>query len=143
MAKILFLCDKYELNAERRGYSRAFAKHGEVICWGPATRKARGSDPKDDLLRFLDQFSEKSKLILHPEASPFTPWGLTQVGIPTACFQIDVFGFTRHRIFWSMLFDYACVLEPGYEKVFQEGGHPRPVFLRRDVAVYNRTGGEK
>ena len=122
MAKVLFLCEPNELDKERQGYSRAFAKHGEVICWG----RSRGNN----LLHFLESLQEKPDLILHPDASlPFLPWGMTQVEIPTVCFQIDEFDSAESRIRWSMLFDYACVFHVGYDKVFQKGGHPQAVLL--------------
>jgi hypothetical protein len=46
------------------------------------------------------------------------------VGIPTACFQVDTYAYTRRRIAWSMLFDHVCVFHPGYDVEFRKAGHP-------------------
>jgi hypothetical protein len=68
---------------------------------------------------------EKPALIWHPEADvPFLPWGLANLDVPTACFQVDTYAYTRQRILWSTLFDLVLVFHPGYEVAFREAGHP-------------------
>jgi hypothetical protein len=67
---------------------------------------------------------ERPSLILHPELDfPLLPQGLTELNIPTACFQIDTYAFTKHRIRWSMLFDHPIVFHPGCQEQFQRAGH--------------------
>lgn len=131
---ILFLCDENELTQERKGYARAFRKYEDVICCGSLSCNARYCDKNGDLIAFLERNSFKPKLILHPEAySPFLPWGLSQVNIPTACFHIDTYVYTRRRMRWSMLFDYTLIFHPDFYKVFQQAGHPRPIVLPHAV----------
>jgi hypothetical protein len=57
------------------------------------------------------------------------PLGLTKVNIPTACFQIDTYAYTRRRIAWSMLFDLVFVFHPGYDTKFRAAGHPGAHFI--------------
>lgn len=84
-----------------------------------------------DLQDCLRLCPEPPSLILQPEADvPYLPWGLANVNIPTACFQVDTYSYLRHRIRWSMLFDEAIVFHPGYDRLFQRAGHPGAwVFL--------------
>jgi hypothetical protein len=57
------------------------------------------------------------------------PLGLTKVNIPTACFQVDTYAYTRSRISWSMLFDLVFVFHPGYDTEFRTAGHPGAHFI--------------
>lgn len=143
---ILFLCDKNELNILQQGYASAFTKYGEVICWGPLSSNAQYCDKNVDLIAFLEHNSLKPKLILYPEAfSPFLPWGLSQVNIPTACFHIDTYAYTRRRMRWSMLFDYAFVFNSGFDEIFRQAGHPRPIVLPHavDKILFQEVSGER
>jgi hypothetical protein len=72
-------------------------------------------------------------LATQPEASPRLPQGLVESSIPTGCFQIDTYSGTEKRISWSMLYDYAFVFHPGYDRLFQQAGHPRAVCLPHAV----------
>jgi hypothetical protein len=49
--------------------------------------------------------------------------------MPTACFQIDTYAYTRKRIAWSMLFDLVFVFHPGYDTKFRAAGHPGARFI--------------
>jgi spore maturation protein CgeB len=143
---ILFLCDTNELNVIQQGYATAFRKLGEVICWGPLSSNARYCDNSGDLIAFLERAQFKPKLILHPEAySPFLPWGLSQVDIPSACFQIDAYFYTRRRIRWSMLFDYCFVFHQCFYEAFRRAGHPRTVVLTHaiDKALFEEVSNER
>jgi hypothetical protein len=87
-----------------------------------------------DLQECLRLCPERPSLILHPEAaSPYLPWGLSEVDIPTACFQVDTYAYTKRRIAWSMLFDHVFALHPGYDAEFRKAGHPGAHFLPHAV----------
>jgi hypothetical protein len=93
-----------------------------------------------DILRLCP---ERPSLILHPESDmPYLPWGLTNVDISTACFQVDTYAFTGRRIAWSMLFDQAIVFHPGYEMQFQKAGHPGACFFAHAVEAELYSGEE-
>ena len=64
---------------------------------------------------------------------PFLPWGVATVNIPTACFQVDTYVYTRRRISWSMLFDLVFVFHPGYDVTFRKAGHPGAHFMPHAV----------
>jgi hypothetical protein len=70
------------------------------------------------------------------------PWGLTKVNIPTACFQIDTYTYTRKRIAWSMLFDLVFVFHPGYDTEFRTAGHPGAHFIPHAIEP-SLFGGEE
>lgn len=83
-----------------------------------------------DIRRLLDQCPGRPSLIVRLETDfPLLPWGLTEVDIPTACFQTDTYAFTQHRVRWSLLFDYTVLFHPGFEDRFRQAGHARPVTL--------------
>jgi len=119
---ILFLCHGGYLCREQLGYVRAFMRHGARLAFVPDGFPANG-----DLNQLLRQCPEKPFLILHPELQPVLPIGLTDVSIPTACFQIDTYTYTGRRIKWSMLFDYSLLFHSGFEDEFRDAGHPRPL----------------
>jgi spore maturation protein CgeB len=67
------------------------------------------------------------------------PWGLTEVDIPTGCFQIDTFAYTRRRISWSMVFDLVFVFHPGYDAEFRKAGHPQAHLIPHaiDASIFS------
>jgi hypothetical protein len=122
---ILFLCRIQDLNRERFGYAKAFRKRKINLVCVPDNFPVDG-----DLRALLDRYPDTPSLIIQPETVfPILPWGLTETLIPTACFQIDVYAYTRHRIRWSMLFDYAILFHPCFDEHFRQAGHPKPLTL--------------
>jgi hypothetical protein len=99
-----------------------------------------------DLELLLERCPDEPSLIIQPEAVfPILPWGLTEISIPTACFQIDVYAYTRHRIRWSMLFDYAILFHPGFDEQFRQTGHPKPLTLPHavDAEIFEKSERER
>ena len=89
-----------------------------------------------DIKQLLRKASERGKIpdvIVHEIAAPGLPHGLDTVPIPTACLDIDTFGWTRFRLRWAMLFDYVFTWHPSYVSRFQEAGHPRVFALPHAV----------
>jgi hypothetical protein len=68
-------------------------------------------------------------VIVHETIAPGLPRGFNTVSIPTACLDIDTFGWTDFRLQWGMLFDYVFTWHPSYVRPFQELGHPRVFAL--------------
>ena len=126
---ILFLCTDDDLFHRPSSYAHAFRRLGiSVVC------VRSGSPVNVELQECLRLSPERPSLILHPEAaSPYLPWGLSEVDIPTACFQVDTYAYTRRRIAWSMLFDHVFALHPGYDVEFRKAGHPGAHFLPHAV----------
>ncbi|MCU1316476.1 MAG: hypothetical protein JWN63_1798 [Candidatus Acidoferrum typicum] len=116
---ILVLQKEEGIAREGAAYLRAFCRRGDRVVSVHANFPLNG-----DLNQLLEQCPEPPALILHPEYLPIMPRGLTKVNIPTACFQIDTYTFTRRRISWSMLFDLVFVFHPGYDAEFRTAGHP-------------------
>ncbi|MFZ0738911.1 MAG: glycosyltransferase [Candidatus Acidiferrales bacterium] len=44
--------------------------------------------------------------------------------MPTACLDVDTFGWTSYRLKWAMLFDYVFTWHPSYVSLFRDMGHP-------------------
>jgi len=83
-----------------------------------------------DIFQLLALCPERPSLIFRPECTHFPlPAGLTEVDIPTAIEEEDVYAYTHRRIGWSMLFDYPVIYHPGFAKIFEAAGHPRPIEL--------------
>jgi hypothetical protein len=138
---ILFLCRIQDLNRERFGYAKAFRKRKINLVCVPDNFPVDG-----DLRALLDRYPDKPSLIIQPETVfPILPWDLTETSIPTACFQIDVYAYTRHRIRWSMLFDYAILFHPGFDEQFRQAGHPKPLTLPHavDAETFEKSEGER
>lgn len=126
---ILVLSPQKEHGRESNAYARAFPRKGFCVIG-----VEDGFPLNGDLSQLLQLCPEPPSLILHPESpTPCLPWGLSQVGIPTASFQIDAYAYTRRRIVWSMLFDHVFVFHPGYDLKFREAGHPGAHFLPHAV----------
>jgi hypothetical protein len=91
----------------------------------------------EDIFKLVAACPERPSLIIHPELDFCTlPQGLEKIEIPTACFQIDTYAYTRRRIRWSMLFDHPIVFHPGYEEQFRKAGH------RGVVTIYHAASRE-
>jgi hypothetical protein len=135
---ILVLWREEELIRELAAYARAFRRKG--IC---VVSVEAGFPLNGDLGQLLRRCPERPSLILHPEsATPYLPWGLSQVDIPTACFQVDTYAYTQRRIAWSMLFDHVFVFHPGYDEGFRKAGHPGACVLPHAVEAELFTGEE-
>jgi hypothetical protein len=121
---ILYLCRQSDLNyKEPELFARAFRRCGfDVVC-------APDEFPVDgDIRDLLDQSQRLPKMIVLAEsAHDLLPQGLEKVSIPTVSFQSDTYAYTRRRIRWSMLFDYAVLFHPGFEAQFRNAGHPRVI----------------
>src|SRR3989442_5993004 len=127
---ILFLCRKKDLGWTQWGFSRAFARRGV-----PLTFVDDDVSLDEDITRLVARCAECPTLILHPELDfPLLPQRLTELNIPTACFQIDTYAFTKHRIRWSMLFDRPIVFHPGFQEQFQRAGHPGVITIYHAAA---------
>ena len=121
---VLYLCRESDLDHKEPGlFARAFRRCGfNLVCPGD---KFPVNGSIQDL---LGQCQEPPKMIVLVEsAHALLPNGLETVNIPTITFQSDTYAYTRHRIRWSMLFDYAVVFHPGFETVFRNAGHPRVI----------------
>ena len=69
-------------------------------------------------------------LILHFDSGwPLLPSGLAESPIPTMHFDVDTHMFLKRRMRWASLFDIVSVCHAGYEKIFQERGHPGAFLL--------------
>ena len=112
------------------GFPQAFQRNGvRLICVREDTRL------NADIRDILKHCPESPSLIVQPESIlPFLPVGLAEVDIPTACFQFDTYAYTRRRIRWSMLFDFAVLFHPGFEEQFRVAGHPNVMTLSLAVA---------
>ena len=125
---IVFLCTENELTRERRGYFKAFSKSVNTICISYGRLHCY-----DELEKLLPE-GIQPLLILHPDAWPrLLPHGLVDTPYSTACFQIDTFEYPEGRAFFSMLFDYAFVFHPGFERRFKQLGHPQTICLPHAV----------
>jgi hypothetical protein len=135
---ILVLCWESNLCNTLGFYAQALRRRGvRLVCAGPEFRW------NGDLDEWLRLCPERPSLIWHPEADvPFLPWGVATVDIPTACFQVDTYAYTRRRISWSMLFDLVLVFHPGYDVMFREGGHPGAHFMPHAVETEFFSGPE-
>jgi hypothetical protein len=120
---ILVLRREEGIDLEWAAYIRAICRRGDRVVGVHAS-----FPPNGDVSQLLDRCPERPALILHPEYIPIMPRGLTKVNIPTACFQIDTYAYTRKRIAWSMLFDLVFVFHPGYDTEFRAAGHPGAHF---------------
>ena len=123
---VVFLCQEHELKRELRGYFDAFSKRITTVC--PPLKFENGAE---DLSNILPVESEPI-LILQPNVFRL-PEGMANSKYPTACFQIDTYSGTERRIKWSMLYDYAFVFHPKYDRLFEESGHPRAICLAHAV----------
>lgn len=110
--RVVFLCGDDELDKERRGFARAFARRAELTFVPPS----RGDAWLDDV-RAL-----RPRLVLNPEGRAWLPRGIETVDATTACFQIDTFTGLERRVRWSAMYDHVFVFHPGYETRFDHPG---------------------
>ena len=129
---LLCLCQEDNHRKLIPGYAHAFRERGikfSCVDWAP---------PFDcSLEQILRRCPERPSYILHFDSDfPLLPEGLSTSDIPTVCFQVDTYAFTKRRMLWSSLFDHVAVFHPGYEELFQRKGHPGafllPHAVRRD-----------
>jgi hypothetical protein len=126
---ILCLCEEDNHRKLIPGYASAFRALGISFCcvdWSP---------PLDSRVEdILCHCPEKPDCVFHFESVfPLLPEGLVRSEIPTVCFQVDTYTYTKRRIRWSSLFDHVAVFHPGYEKRFRQGGHPGAFLLPHAV----------
>ncbi len=122
---IVYLCrepDSWD-HKEPGLFARAFRRCGvNLVC------PADGFPTNGNIQDLLDQCQQIPNMIVWLEsARAILPKGLEKVKIPTISFQSDTYAYTRRRIRWSMLFDYAVVFHPGFEVQFRDAGHPRVI----------------
>ncbi|HUI73376.1 MAG TPA: glycosyltransferase [Candidatus Acidoferrum sp.] len=69
-------------------------------------------------------------LIMHFDSGlPLLPEGLVHSPIPTMRYDVDTHTYLNRRMRWAGLFDLVSVCHAGYEKIFQEHGHPGAFLL--------------
>lgn len=110
--RIVFLCGDDELDKERRGFARAFARRAELTFVPPSRGDAWLSE-----VRAL-----RPRLVINPDGRPWLPRGIEGVDATTACFQIDTFVGLEQRIRWSAMYDYVFVFHSGFEARFDHPG---------------------
>ncbi len=121
---VVFLCSENELNRERRGYFNSFSSKIDTIYI--SFDKLHSYQDLENLLPNDIQ----PLLILCPDAWPrLLPQGLVDTPYPTACFNIDTFEHPEKRARFSMLFDYAFVFHPGFDRKFEQFGHPQSICI--------------
>ncbi|MBY0425106.1 MAG: glycosyltransferase [Cytophagales bacterium] len=114
---IVFLCSKLEINRERLGYFNSLSKYIKVYCLEPQ----RGENIEQLISRLPKGIIPI--LILHPDASPYLPYGIENSKIPTACFQIDTYSNTSIRVKQALLFNIVFVFHPGFDSTYRSNGH--------------------
>jgi hypothetical protein len=121
------MCTNNELDRERRGYFNAFSRQISTICLPELAR-----DTYHELDELIPEIIAPI-LLLHPDAYPHRlPHGLVNSKIPTACFSIDTYARKLDDRF-PLLFDYAFVFHPGFDRILQQAGHPRAICLPHAV----------
>lgn len=125
---VVFLCTKKELTRERRGYFQAFSKKISTVCL---------CDIDQENINNLNEIIPPNLepiLILYPDSYPRRlPHGLVETKFPTACFSIDTYEDVKDRIKFSMLFDYAFVFHPDFDRLFTQANHPKAFCLPHAV----------
>jgi len=111
MGGVVFLCGNDELDKERRGYARAFARVAPLHFIAPG----------DD---WRAQLPDDPIVIINPDGRPWLPEGIEKIEAPTAVFHIDTYVATARRMRWSQMYDYAFVFHPGYDETFRAAGIP-------------------
>ncbi len=134
---ILLLCREQDLGKEPAGYVRAFRRRDIRVVF-----LAEDTPANADLQELVARCPEPPQLILHPEQK-FLPKGLHVSPFPTAILQADPYTYTHRRVRWAMLFDYVLLLHQGFEEVFRQAGHPRPLTLPHAVDAEYFTGPEE
>lgn len=127
--KILVLCQEDNHRKLLPAYVRALQAKGALISF---VHPAVALDAP--LTEILARCEQPPDWILHVESDfPLLPEGLASSKIPTMCFHVDTYAFTRRRIRWSCLFDGVAVFHPGYDRFFAKAGHPGAFVLPHAV----------
>jgi len=126
---ILVLCQEDNHRKLLPAYAQALRGQGARLAF---VHPAMALDaPLDEILACCEM---QPDWIFHMESDlPLLPKGLAQSRIPTMCFHVDTYAFTRRRIRWSALFDRVAVFHPGYDRIFAEAGHPGAFVLPHAV----------
>lgn len=133
---ILVLCQEDNHRKLLPAYVRALRTKGDRMSFVDPTVALDAP-----LAEIVARCERRPDWILHIESDfPLLPKGLASSHIPTMCFHVDTYAFTRRRIRWSSLFDAVAVFHPGYERVFAEAGHPGAFVLPHAVQgeLYDR-----
>jgi hypothetical protein len=125
---ILFLCRSKDIGWGQWGLVRACERRGIHLTY-------LDDDVQRDIVELVASCAERPSLILHPELDSVLPRGLEKIEIPTACFQIDTYSYTKRRIRWSMLFDHPIVFHPGYEGQFRKAGHYGAITIYHSASL--------
>lgn len=130
---VVLLCEERQLDKERRGYARAFARLGDVHCVPPAA----GWRERAAALR--------PSVVISPDAEPWLPDGIERIDAPTAVFHIDTYAALDRRLLASQFYDYTFVFHPGFEERFRaagvEGVRLLPHAAEREL--FDRPEGER
>jgi hypothetical protein len=117
---VVLLCGEDEIDKERRGYARAFARVAPL----------RFIAPSDG---WYQQLPDNVRIIVNPDGRPWLPRGIERVSVPTAVFHIDTYVALERRIRWSRMYDYAFVFHPGFEAMFGPCAGLLPHAAERDL----------
>src|SRR3984885_7082303 len=125
MMLVLTLCPQDNLSKELWGDARAFRRHGIALSCVSAN-----TPPDVHIDDLLSACPARPDFVWSPD-SDFCcmPHGLTEVDIPTVCFQFDTNNNTSRRILWSTLFDIPVLFHPGFEQMYRDAGHAHPLTL--------------
>lgn len=126
---ILCLCPEFYHWKLIPGYAAALRRCGvEFYC----VSDALAADI--ELEEVIKLCPERPAFVFHFESAlPLLPRGLEKSSIPTVCFHVDTYAYTKRRIRWSYLFDHVAVFHPGYEQIFARSGHPGAFLLPHAV----------
>ena len=130
---ILCLCGEENHRKLLPEYARCFRSRGvEFLCVDSSVAF------DTHLQEIVERCPREPSWIFHFESDfPLLPNGLVDSEIPTVCFQVDTYAFTKRRMRWSSLFDHVAVFHPGYEELLGRHGHGGafllPHAVRRDL----------
>ncbi len=138
---VLWLCQEDNHRKLLPAYSDALRAKGARVAFVDPTLALEAP-----LSEIMARCQTRPDWIFHIESDfPLLPEGLAQSPIPTMCFHVDTYAFTRRRIRWSSLFDGVAVFHPGYERIFAEAGHPGAFLLPHAVQreLYDKREGNR
>ena len=126
---ILVLCQEDNHRKLLPAYVRALRGHGTNLAFVDPTTAL-----DSQLSEIIALCAIQPDWIFHFESDfPLLPKGLVSSSVPTMCFHVDTYAFTRRRIRWSSLFDGVAVFHPGYDRIFADAGHPGAFVLPHAV----------
>lgn len=121
---ILFLSDPGDITREREAYLAAFKQNNIAVVCVEDT----------ELKKTIASIDNEIICILYPDpCNALIPEDILEYKIPTACFQIDTYDGTAARFRQSMLFDYAFIFHPEYDKLLKKQGHSGAILLPHAV----------